>query len=86
MATQDTSGSLAAAQVILSIYNGDNWHVDLTHLGYLDYEALQYALVAIRGRLTLHVEPHNVIANGKAIFRQLEEQWQPLHTMNRYKL
>lgn len=84
MATQDTSGSRAAAQVILSLYNGFNWHMDLTDFYFLDYKALKYAFLAIRGRLTLHEEPHNVIENGRSLFRQLEEQWQHLHTSNRY--
>ena len=85
LARGDTSGSRVAAQVLLSLYNGSNWHMDLTDLCNLDYQYLLSALIAIRGRVTVHEEPHNVIENGSAIFNDLEEQWQHLHTNNRYK-
>jgi hypothetical protein len=71
--------------LLLSLYNGSNWHMDLTDLCNLDYQYLLSALIAIRGRVTVHEEPHNVIENGSAIFNDLEEQWQHLHTNNRYK-
>ena len=35
LAQRDTSGSRAAAQVILSAYNGYRWQVDITELCYL---------------------------------------------------
>lgn len=85
LAQQDTSGSLAAAQVLLSLYNGNNWHMNLTDLCLLDYQYLLSALVAIRGRTTLSEEPHNMINDGASIFSALEEQWQHLHTNRRYK-
>jgi len=85
LARCDTSGSRIAAQVLLSIYNGDNWHVNLVELGLLDYDYMYSALVAIRGRLTVHEEPQNIIENGSSIFADLEVQWQHLHTNNRYK-
>lgn len=85
LAQGDTSGSRAAAQVLLSLYNGYNWHVDLTDLGVLDYQYLQSALIAIRGRLTVHEEPHNMIENGREIFSELERDWQHLHVTKRYE-
>lgn len=85
LAQGDTSGSRVAAQVLLSLYNGNNWHMDLTDLCNLDYQDLQSALIAIRGRVTVHQEPHSIIENGSAIFADLEAQWQHLHTNNRYK-
>jgi len=58
--------------------------MDLTDLCNLDIEYLKSALIAIRGRVTLWLEPHNAIDNGTAIFADLEKQWQHLHTSNRY--
>jgi GAF domain-containing protein len=84
LAQRDTSGSRAAAQVLLSLYNGYNWHVDLVDLGVLDYQYLQSALIAIRGRMTVHEEPHNMIDNGRDIFLALEKDWQHLHVTQRY--
>ncbi len=85
LAQGDTSGSRAAAQLLLSLYNGHNWHVDLTDLCLLDHRYLLDAIIAIRGRVTLFKEPHDVIDNGSDVFRELEEQWQHLHVRNRYR-
>lgn len=85
IAQTDTGGAMVAAQVLLSLYNGSNWHVDLTDLAGLDYKILSAALIAIRGRIFVAEEPHNVIANGKQIFSNLEKQWQHLHVKNRYR-
>lgn len=84
VANTDTSNAMVAAQVLLSLYNGYNWHVDLCDLGYLDYDNLQAALICIRGRILLSIEPHEVIDNGKQIFSELENEWQHLHVRNRY--
>ena len=85
LAQGDTSVSRAAAQVLLSTYNGSNWHMDLTDLCVLDLNYLYKALIVIRGRVLLGREPHNVIENGSELFRDLEDQWQHFHTRNRYK-
>lgn len=79
----DTSSSRAAAQVILSLYNGYEYHVDLTDLGALDYKALQAALIAIRGRIFVAVEPQELIDNGREIFERLAQQWPDLHVNSR---
>lgn len=85
VAQQDTSAAATSAQVLLSIYNGRNWQLDITDLGSLDYNNLSAALIAIRGWLFVQEYPHNVIENGTAIFDDLEAQWQHLHVDNRYK-
>jgi len=85
LARGDTSGSRAAAQLLLSLYNGHNWHMDLTDLCVLDHACFQDALIAIRGRVMLFEEPHSVIENGSAVFAELEEDWQQLHTRKRYQ-
>lgn len=84
VAQTDTSNARGAAQVLLSLYNGHEYHVDLTDLGVLDYINLQAALIAIRGRIFVSKEPHEVIENGKRIFQVLAEEWASLHVSNRY--
>lgn len=85
VAQTDTSNARAAAQVLLSLYNGYEYHVDLTDLGVLDYINLQAALIAIRGRIFVSKEPHEVIENGKRIFGVLVDEWSNLHVSNRYE-
>ncbi len=85
LAQRDTSGSRAAAQILLSLYNGYNYHADLTDLCVLDYAYLQSAIIAIRGRTTVQEEPHNMIENGRDIFLALEQDWQHLHITQRYQ-
>jgi hypothetical protein len=83
VAQNDTSNARVAAQVLLSLYNGYEYHVDLTDLGLLDYKILQAALIAIRGRIFVSVEPHEIIEDGQAIFKRLAQQWTTLHVDNR---
>jgi len=85
VAQTDTSNARAAAQVLLSLYNGYEYHVDLTDLGVLDYINLQAALIAIRGRIFVSKEPHEVIENGARIFAVLVDEWSNLHISNRYR-
>lgn len=54
------------------------------YLGVLDYINLQAALIAIRGRIFVSKEPHEVIENGKRIFQVLADEWANLHVINRY--
>lgn len=84
VAQTDTSNACGAAQVLLSLYNGHEYHVDLTDLGLLDYINLQAALIAIRGRIFVSKEPHEVIENGKRTFEVLAEDWANLHVSKRY--
>jgi hypothetical protein len=84
VAQTDTSNARGAAQVLLSLYNGHEYHVDLTDLGVLDYINLQAAMIAIRGRIFVSKEPHEVIENGKRIFQVLADEWSNLHVKNRY--
>lgn len=84
VANTDTSSAMPAAQVLLSLYNGYEFHVDLTELGVLDYVNLDAALVAIRGRLICSIEPHEVIEDGDRIFKELCGHWSNLHVSKRY--
>lgn len=80
----DTKGNLAAAQVLLSLYNGYDWHVNLCNLCLLDQGYFQSALIAIRGRVVLSREPQYFIDNGNAVFLALWDKWIHLHVSQRY--
>lgn len=85
LARKYCGGSKAAAQVVLGLYNGRNWHVDLIDLCNLDAENYRAAMIAIRGRVEFNREPHELINDGDRIFEELQDQWQHLHTNTRYK-
>lgn len=85
-ALNDTSGSRAAAQVLLSLYDGSQWHMDLTDLCVMDYPLLYQALLVIRGRTVLNKEPHEMIENGQQVFSEIQENWQQLRIANRYNV
>lgn len=81
----DTGAASAAAQVLLSLYNGRNYQLDISELGNLDYKNTNAALIAIRGWLFTHEYPHKVIENGQEIFDELEQEWKNMHVINRYR-
>jgi hypothetical protein len=83
LAQGDTGGSRVAAQVLLSAYNGDDFQLDIVDLCNLDREHYQAALAVIRGRVELRIEPHNLLANGDQVFRELWDRWQRIHVTNR---
>lgn len=86
VAQSDTNASKAAAQVLLSAYNGNNFHVDVTDLGLLGTDNLAHALRVIWGRSVFPcMEPHKVISNGTAIFHGLWDDYYWLHVQNRWK-
>lgn len=85
LAKRDCSGSRAAAQVVLSAYNGLSWQLDVTDLCLLDGEYYGAALDVIRGRVELRIEPHYLVKNGNEIFEKLWEQWKRLRLDNRWK-
>ena len=84
VAHTDTSNAYPVAQVLLSLYNGHDYHVDLCDLCTLDYDNLDAVFIAIRGRIFVSTEPHEVIDDGDAVFRRLAEDWQHLHVAKRY--
>lgn len=85
LATGDTGGSMAAAQVVLSAYNGNDWQLDITDLCRLDQDHYVAALAVIRGRAEIRTEPHLLIEDGDKLFRQLWDQWSRYHIDNRWK-
>lgn len=68
-------GSPAAALVLLAAHDTTRWGLMLDDLAGLDPSLLRAALVVIQGRLVLGVEPHTLITNGSARFKQLSGLW-----------
>ncbi|MGR8931927.1 MAG: DUF7673 family protein [Gammaproteobacteria bacterium] len=85
VAEWNIGGSSAAAQVLLSAYNGYGFHLDITDLCTLDYHYYACAIAVIRGRAELRIEPHELIENGDKRFRFLSERWRRLHITERGK-
>jgi len=86
LAQTSTSGGRAAAQVLLSCYNGYDFQADLTDLNNLDRGNFELAIVVIRGRRDTGCEPHQVIKNGSDIFLELRKDWIHLHVAERGKV
>tara|TARA_B100000287_G_scaffold351173_1_gene340178 strand:+ start:46 stop:432 length:387 start_codon:yes stop_codon:yes gene_type:complete len=80
LAEGDTGGSRAAAGVLLGLYNGQAFPLDLTDLCALDLRHVQHALIAIRGRVLLAREPHAIVENGDQHFSTLVARWGHLAT------
>ena len=86
VAQQGTSGGRAAAQVLLSAYNGSEWQLDVTDLNSLDRKNFEAAMTVIRERHDTWTEPHSVIQNGSRIFDGLWKKWFRLHVTERGKI
>lgn len=68
-----------ASRILLGAYDPTHWGLTFSDLGSLDYPLLKAALVVMRGRLVLGIEPHTVISDGTARFHQLMERCFPRH-------
>jgi hypothetical protein len=80
LSQSDSSAGEVAAQILLSTYNSYNWHAPLAWFCHLDALNFDAAITVIKGRWSLHAEPHNVIQNGHAIFEDLKKRWPNLPT------
>jgi uncharacterized protein YoaH (UPF0181 family) len=85
LAQTGTSGGRAAAQVVLSAYNGSDWQLDVTDLCVLDPESYLAALNVIRGRVELRIEPHRLIPDGDQVFSRIWDRWKRYNIENRWK-
>ncbi|HAO25743.1 MULTISPECIES: hypothetical protein [unclassified Methylophaga] len=86
LAATDCGGAYYASQVLLSLYNGNEFHVDLARVACnLDSHYLNSVMVAIKGRGQLMTEPHNVIEDGSKHFGELWRQCESLHVRERYQ-
>lgn len=84
VALNDTSGGRVAANLLLSLYDADTYPLPLADLGILDLDLLEHALLALRGRILLGKEPHELVVNGQAQFTQLVALWPHLQARSRY--
>lgn len=80
-----TSGSRAAALVLLSAYNASEWRLDVTEMCILDSENYEAALAVIRGRIEIGTEPHRIVKGGDDIFNELWDRYIRFHISNSYK-
>lgn len=74
-AQHNTSRGRAAAQVLLSTYNGVVFQLDCTDLCNFDPAGLSAAMVVLRARAEHRTEPHTLVANGDQRFSQLWNTW-----------
>lgn len=86
LAQLNCGSSRIAAQVLLSTYNGNNWQCNLADLADLDGIHYRAAIIVIRARVELRIEPQRMIMDGDAVFNSLEQDWQDYHVKNRYRL
>lgn len=84
VAKSSTGNSKAAAQLLLSFYNGHCWHMSLADVASFDVRNSQAALIVIRGWISIRKCPHSMIDNGEEVFAELVEKWQHLHVRQRY--
>lgn len=84
IAIAPTGGGRVAAQVLLSAYNGNEFHLDVTDLRLLDRRYLHAALVVMAEQASSCIEPQTVIDNGQARFNALWEQWSHLRSSVRF--
>lgn len=78
------SGSRAAAQILLSLYNGSDWQMDLTDLRLLDPESREAAITALKFDAQVNEEPHTVLDDGNAIYDRLKHAWPTLYNPIRH--
>lgn len=81
--THDSSAAGAMAQVLLSAYNSYNYHLAVADLGSLDGKYLDIALKIIYLRSGLMKEPQELIENGDAVFKDLQDRWPEFHVDKR---
>ncbi|BES71447.1 hypothetical protein RE428_24650 [Marinobacter nanhaiticus D15-8W] len=73
-AMAETGERRPASLVLLGAYDPPNWAITFSDLASLDYKLLKAALVVLRGRLVLGIEPHTMMRNGSNRLRQLMEE------------
>lgn len=85
LAQCDCGGSGVCAQVLLSVYNGEEYQLNLVDLGRLDLQLYNDAITVIRARTELRIEPQELMHSLDLIFKELWQQWQCYHVKNRGK-
>jgi hypothetical protein len=80
----DTSGARAAAQVLLSCYNGYEFNLDPTEIIYLSSPYQEAAYTVLIQRVLCQIEPQKMVANGEVRFETLVEYYEHLHVRKRH--
>jgi hypothetical protein len=86
VAMRDTGQSGRCAQVLLSAYNGLEFHLSIPELSCLDKKLYEACINVIRGRAELRIEPHTLLKDGDRIFESLYDRWEGLQVKNRGKV
>lgn len=63
------------ARILLGLYNGHRFPLDLTNLRSLDYEILEDVLAILRMDANAYQEVHRYFDNGGLIFEKLADDW-----------
>lgn len=85
MAQTTSGGARRCAEVLLSAYNGNEFHVSIADLSGLDRNHFANVVKVIRGRIELGLEPQDVIENGEKLFMALRKAWYFLEKTERAK-
>lgn len=63
------------ARILLGLYNGHRFPLDLTNLRSLDYEIMEDVLAVLRMDANAYQEVHLYFENGGRIFEKLADDW-----------
>lgn len=75
IAQGNTGQSERVARILLGLYNGYRFPLDLTNLRSLDYEIMEDVLVVLRMDANCYQEVHRYFENGSKVFEQLASDW-----------
>lgn len=82
---EDGSNAHAAAQVLLSTWNGSDFHLRITDLCLMNETNFAAAMAVIKGRQITFKEPHQLIKDGQDWFTKLRKKYEHLYVGARYK-
>lgn len=81
----ESGSSEVAAQLLLSVYNANEFHLSVCDLCTLDGEGREAAFAVMNGRINLSIEPHKLVHGGEEYFANLWHKYDYLHISKRYK-
>lgn len=67
--------SFAAAQVLLSFFDPEEWAIYTPDLLICDSETFKSAVICLRGAYELKKDPRDLFQNGHEVFDQLSSRW-----------
>lgn len=75
IAQRDTGQSGRVARILLGLYNGARFPLNLLNLRSLDHEILNDVLAVLRMDANAYMEVHQYFENGGEVFEQLAKDW-----------